>query len=97
MNDKDNFHDELTAHLAAQQHPMPYPPKYDHGYVRRDMFIPEPTKPFKDDGLDALGEEPPLEASWPWPLVGAVGVALSAGCAGYLVWQLVGVVMELCK
>lgn len=94
MNDKDNFHDELTAHLAVQEHPMPCPPKYDHGYARRDMFIPEPTKPFKDDGLDALGE-PPLEASWPLPLVGLLGLLLSAACAGYLVWQLLRVLWEM--
>ena len=54
MNNKDTFHDELTAHLACQSAPLPYPKRFDHGYVRRDMFLPEPTKPITID--------PPIEA-----------------------------------
>lgn len=95
MNNNDTFHDELSAHLAMQEHPLAHPPKYDHGYVRRDMFIPEPTKPFKDDGMDALGPEPSLEDSWPWPLVTLILIAMSAGGAGYLVWQLFKVYREM--
>lgn len=36
MNNDDTYHDELTAHLAAQEHPQPHPKRYDHGYIKYD-------------------------------------------------------------
>lgn len=46
MNTDKEYHCELTAHLAAQEHPMPCPPKYDHGYVTSDMRM-------RDFGIEA--------------------------------------------
>lgn len=39
MNNNDTYHDELTAHLAAQEHPQPHPKRYDHGYMRNDPVM----------------------------------------------------------
>ncbi len=39
MNNDDTYHDELTAHLAAQEHPQPHPKRYDHGYTVQDMRL----------------------------------------------------------
>lgn len=36
MNNDDTYHDELTAHLAACEHPQPHPKRYDHGYIKYD-------------------------------------------------------------
>lgn len=39
MNNQDTYHDELTAHLAAQEQPLPHPKRYDHGYTVQDMRL----------------------------------------------------------
>lgn len=91
MNTDHEYHDELTAYLAMQEHPRPHPNKCYMGYIKHNAA---PAVESKDDGLDAFGELP-LDASWPWPLLGAVGIALSSLCAGYLLWQLFHVLREM--
>ena len=69
MNGPDNFHDELTAHLAASEHPLPHP--RDHGYRRREPQWRPVTQPVKKVEPRRKGEG----VAW---LIFAVGLALLA-------------------
>ena len=58
MNNDDTFHDELTAHLATQVHPLPHPHSYVFGYKSREARLrdfgltdlPQPTRPLSHPG-----------------------------------------------
>jgi hypothetical protein len=39
MNHDSGYHDELTAHLAAQAAPQPHPERYCHGYTSNDPVM----------------------------------------------------------
>lgn len=75
MNNDDTYHDELTAHLAAQEHPQPHPKRYDHGYIKyddmrlRDFGVARPAPARKHPGPITMHE----------PRVDWVGWALFAG------------------
>ena len=89
MNNDDTYHDELTAHLAAQAHPQPCPPRYDHGYIRRDDMrlrdfgLARPAPARQSPGPITMHEP---RSDWlGWALL--LGVAL-LGVGGFAGWML---------
>ncbi|HET8695571.1 MAG TPA: hypothetical protein VFM33_12935 [Aquabacterium sp.] len=89
MNNDDAFHDELTAHLAAQEHPQPHPKRYDHGYIKyddmrlRDFGLAKPN-PAKNPGPITMHEPSTDWLGWAL-LIGAVVLSVG-GFAGWMLY-----------
>lgn len=64
MNTGNEFNDELAAHLAGQQHPMPCPPKFDHGYIRVNADEIPALHRKKHPGPITMHEPPKPRIKW---------------------------------
>lgn len=88
----DTYHDDLTAHLAAQEHPQPHPKRYDHGYISHDMRLrdfglatPEaPQKPVRKSPGPITMHEPRVD--WLGWVMFATGVLSAAVGVAIEVW-----------